>query len=33
MAGGEPSRLAEVAEAMARLGFESERPSTPAKTG
>ncbi len=33
MGGGEPSRLAEVAEAMARLGVESERPPTPAKIG
>lgn len=33
MGGGEPSRLAEVAEAMAELGMTSERPSTPSKIG
>ena len=33
MGGGEPSRLAEVAEAMAVLGVGSDRPSTPAKIG
>lgn len=33
MGGGEPSLVAEVAEAMAEMGVESGRPSTPAKIG